>query len=81
MNDAVLGLPVLGPERGRTRQLFAGVFGSELTGIYFNSTETTKFVAVQHPGEGGTVTEPTSLWPDESGEVARSSVVAIRPVR
>ncbi|MBA3250871.1 MAG: PhoX family phosphatase [Geodermatophilaceae bacterium] len=79
MNDAVVGLPVIGPERGRTRQLFAGVFGSELTGIYFNSTETTMFVAVQHPGEGGTVDEPTSRWPDPAGEVARSSVVAIRP--
>ena len=32
INDAVVGLPVVGPERGRTRQLFGGVFGSELTG-------------------------------------------------
>jgi len=79
MNDAVVGLPVVGPERGRTRQLFAGVYGSELTGIYFNSTETTMFVAVQHPGEGGTVLAPTSRWPNSrSGQVARSSVVAIR---
>ncbi|MBA2388941.1 MAG: PhoX family phosphatase [Geodermatophilaceae bacterium] len=78
MNDAVVGLPVVGPERGRTRQLFAGVFGCELTGIYFNSTETTMFVAVQHPGEGGTVLEPTSKWPNNAGQVARSSVVAIR---
>ena len=80
MNDAVLGLPVTGDDRGKTQQLFGGVFGSEMTGVYFNTTETTMFASIQHPGEGGTVAEPTSDWPDGGGSLPRSSVVAIRRV-
>lgn len=80
MNDAVVGVPVTGPERGKTRQLFGAVKGSELTGVFFDATDSTMFVAVQHPGEGGTVDAPTSRWP-EGGVVARSSVVGIRRIR
>lgn len=78
MNDAVLGLTVTGPERGRTQQVFGGVYGSEMTGVFFNATETTMFASVQHPGEGGTLAAPTSNWPDGGSSVPRSSVVAIR---
>ena len=78
MNDAVLGLPVAGAGRGRTQQLFGAVHGAEMTGVFFNTTETTMFASVQHPGEGGTVTAPTSHWPDGGDSVPRSSVVAIR---
>jgi secreted PhoX family phosphatase len=78
MNDAVLGLPVVGAGRGRTQQIFGAVYGAQMTGVFFNSTETTMFASVQHPGEGGTLAEPTSNWPDGGSSVPRSSVVAIR---
>jgi len=35
------------------------------------------FLSIQHPGEGGTVAEPRSHWPDGPGTQPRSSVIAI----
>jgi secreted PhoX family phosphatase len=35
------------------------------------------FLAIQHPGEGGTVDAPASHWPDGRGLPARSALVAL----
>jgi secreted PhoX family phosphatase len=52
------------------------VLGAECSGPIFNPDQTALFVSVQHPGEGGTLDAPVSLWPD--GEVApRPTVVLI----
>ena len=75
-NDGLFVAATEGEERGMSRQFFSTVPGAECTGPEFNRDNSALFVAVQHPGEGGTLDEPLSLWPD--GEVApRPSVVVI----
>lgn len=75
-NDGLFVAPTEGEERGLSRQFFSTVPGAECSGPIFNPDNTALWASVQHPGEGGTVEEPVSLWPD--GEVtARPTVVLI----
>ncbi|MCS7173765.1 MAG: PhoX family phosphatase [Armatimonadetes bacterium] len=76
-NDALYVAPVSGPERGRVWQFLSGPVGCEICGPEFTPDFRTLFVAIQHPGEGGTFERPISRWPD--GTVPpRPSVVAVR---
>lgn len=75
-NDGLFSVPVAGTERGYVRQFFSGIPGGEVCGPEFTADNTTLFAAIQHPGEGGTVAEPVSLWPDQQG-APRPSVIAI----
>lgn len=77
LNDGYFAVPVDGAGRGHVQQFFAGVVGSEITGPDFTPDNRTLFLAIQHPGEGGTVAEPLSTWPDRSGP-PRPSVITIR---
>lgn len=45
------------------RRFLTGPRGSEITGIDSTPDGRTLFVNIQHPGEGGTATAPTSNWP------------------
>ncbi len=75
-NDGLFVAATEGEERGMSRQFFSTVLGAECSGPEFNPDNSALFVSIQHPGEGGTVEEPVSLWPD--GAVApRPSVVLI----
>jgi secreted PhoX family phosphatase len=75
-NDGLFVAATEGEERGLSRQFFSTVPGAECSGPIFNTDNTALWASVQHPGEGGTVEEPVSLWPD--GEVtARPTVVLI----
>jgi secreted PhoX family phosphatase len=75
-NDGLFVAATEGEFRGQSRQFFSTVTGAECSGPVFNPDNTALFASVQHPGEGGTVEEPVSLWPD--GEItARPSVVLI----
>jgi len=76
-NDGLYAVAVEGAERGYVKQFFSSSLGAEVTGPYFNDDSTTLFVAVQHPGEGGTYEEPVSQWPDGDGP-PRPSVVVIQ---
>jgi len=76
-NDGIFVVPTTGPERGHVRQFLSAPNGAEVCGPAFTSDGRTFFAAIQHPGEGGTVERPSSLWPDGKG-AARPSVVAIR---
>jgi hypothetical protein len=76
-NDGYFAVPVVGDGRGHVQQFFAAVTGSEVTGPAFTPDNRTLFLAVQHPGEGGTFEEPISTWPDRTG-FPRPSVLAIR---
>lgn len=70
--------PTSGPDRGRLRQFMSGPSGAEICGCQFTPDGETFFLSIQHPGEGGTVRNPTSHWPDGPGTQPRSSVIAVR---
>jgi hypothetical protein len=77
-NNGCFVVPTSGPERGRLQQLASGPVGCEICGCEFTPDGRTLFLAIQHPGEGGTVDEPVSHWPDGGGLPPRSSIVAVR---
>lgn len=76
-NDGIFAVPTEGPERGYLRQFMSCPFAAEICGPEFNTDQTALFVGIQHPGEGGTMEEPLSSWPDGGGAVARPSVIVI----
>ena len=77
-NDGLFVAPTEGEERGRSMQFFSTVPGAECSGPVFNPDDTALFVSVQHPGEGGTIDDPVTLWPTGEG-TPRPSVVLITP--
>jgi secreted PhoX family phosphatase len=76
-NDGIFAVPVAGPDRGYLRQFMSGPVGAEVCGPEFTPDNSTLFCAIQHPGEGGTISNPTSRWPDGGSTVAKSAVIAI----
>lgn len=77
-NDGCWVCPTAGPQRGRLQQFMSGPVGAEICGCQFTPDGETFFLSIQHPGEGGTVSEPRSHWPDGPGTQPRSSVIAVR---
>jgi hypothetical protein len=75
-NDGIFAVPTEGPDRGYLRQFLSGVKGCEVAALVLNRQNNTLFVAIQHPGEGGTYEEPISNYPDGSAPV-RPTVVAV----
>ena len=80
-NDGCYMCPTTGPNRGRLQQFMSGPVGCEVCGCQFSPDGETLFISIQHPGEGGSVEEPTSHWPDGPGTQPRASVIAIRKER
>jgi secreted PhoX family phosphatase len=76
-NNGCFVVPTSGPHRGLLKQLASGPIGSELSGCEFTPDGRTLFLSVQHPGEGGTLENPRSHWPDGNGLPTRAAVVAI----
>ncbi|NIH77732.1 hypothetical protein FHX46_000262 [Amycolatopsis viridis] len=74
-NDGLFSVPVDGPERGQVKQFLTVPIGAETCGPNVTSDFVT--VAVQHPGEGGTVTNPQSHWPDGGSNLPRPAVVSV----
>ena len=77
INDGVYAVATTGSERGRARQFMSAPAGAEICSPEFNSNGEALFVGIQHPGEGGTLTNPVSDWPDRGGKPPRPSVVAV----
>lgn len=77
-NNGCWVCPTTGPDRGRLRQFMSGPNGAEICGCQFSPDGETFFLSIQHPGEGGSVRNPKSHWPDGPGTQPRSSVIAIR---
>jgi uncharacterized protein len=84
-NDALHCVPVAGPNRGQAKQFLSVPAGAECCGPCFTPDQKSLFVAVQHPGEDGTLSragDPTantqSSWPDGPNTVPRPSTVVIR---
>jgi secreted PhoX family phosphatase len=76
-HDGVFAVPVQGPERGFLRQFLSGPRAAEICGPEFTPNNESFFCSIQHPGEGGTIAQSTSNWPDGAGTVAKPSVVVV----
>jgi uncharacterized protein len=74
--DALHVVPTLGEQRGMVSQFLAVVAGAECSGPEFTDDYRNLFVAVQHPGEGGSFAEPETLWPDGHG-IPRPTVIQV----
>ena len=74
-NDGLFAVPVEGEYKGQLKMFARVPVGAECCGPLITEDQKTVFIAPQHPGEGGTVEEPESTWPD--GGFPRPSVVAI----
>lgn len=77
-NNGCFACPTAGPGRGLLKQFMSGPVAAEICGCVFTPDNETLFLSVQHPGENGTVAQPSSHWPDGNGLPPRSSVIAIR---
>jgi secreted PhoX family phosphatase len=77
-NNGAYAVPVEGPERGHLRQFMSAPRGAEVCGCEFTPNGETLFLSVQHPGEGSTLEQPSSDWPDGGGRPPRPSVIAVR---
>jgi uncharacterized protein len=76
-NNGLFASPTRASERGHV-QLFATVpVGAEPCGPLLTRDNRSLFIAVQHPGEGGTVEEPTSHWPGGGDSLPRPAVTSI----
>lgn len=78
--DGIFAVPVAGPERGFVRQFLSAPVEAEVCGPELTPDNRTLFCAIQHPGEGGTLAEPLSSWPDGT-QPPKPSVVTVRKVR
>lgn len=75
VNDALHVMPVAGRYRGELRTFATVPVDAECCGPVITPDNKTVFMAPQHPGDSGTVENPTSTWPD--GDIPRPSVVSI----
>jgi hypothetical protein len=76
-NDGCYVVPTAGPLRGQLRQIASAPVGAEVCGCEFTPDGRTLFLSIQHPGEGGTIDEPVSHWPDGGSLPPRSALVAV----
>jgi uncharacterized protein len=76
-NNGCYVVPTAGAERGLLRQIASAPVGAEVCGCEFTPDGRTLFLAIQHPGEGGSIDAPTSHWPDGGALPPRSAVVAL----
>ncbi len=77
-NDALHAVATAGPDRGKVLTFLTGPTGAEVTGPWLAPDDRALFVAIQHPGEGGTLAAPLSQWPDGKGYPRPSLVVVTR---
>ncbi|MCH8492099.1 MAG: PhoX family phosphatase [Idiomarina sp.] len=74
-NNAML---VANPDTREVKRFLTGPVDCEITGVVTTPDRKTMFINVQHPGEGSTVSNPSSHWPDGGSARPRSSTVVIR---
>lgn len=81
VNDGAFACPTEGPYRGLLRQFLSAPVGAEVCGGEFTPDDRALFIAIQHPGQGGTLAAPTSHWPDGNGLPPRPSLIAVSKQR
>jgi uncharacterized protein len=77
-NNGCFVCATAGAERGVPKQMMSGPIGAEIAGCEFTPDGTTLFLSIQHPGEGGTLDEPQSHWPDGGDLPPRATLIAVR---
>lgn len=77
LNNGCHVVPTRGPERGQSRQVMSAPLGAEVCGCTFMPDGRTLLLAIQHPGEGGSLARARSSWPDGPGHVPRPALVAL----
>ncbi|KFI22184.1 PhoX family protein [Nitrosococcus oceani] len=77
INNGLYAVPTAGKERGRVRQFLSGPKGCEVCGPEFTPDNQALFVNIQHPGEGGTLSQPLSDWPGGHGRPPQPSVIVV----
>ncbi len=79
-NNGLFYIPMSGAFAGQPLQVASAPRDAELTGPWFSPDSQTLFLSVQHPGSltRGDISQPTSNWPDGSGQLPRSAVVALQ---
>jgi len=73
-------VPTFGEERGKLRQFMSGPRDCEVCGCEFTPDGNTLFLAIQHPGDGGDLSAPSSYWPDSTLESFVSGEPQANPV-
>lgn len=77
-NDGIFAVATEGAERGIVKQFLSSVIGCETAGLFISQDDRTLFVTIQHPGEGSTVANPSSRFPDYNPQLPpRPSVIAV----
>ena len=78
-NNGLFFIPTRGPKAGQPIQMASAPRDAELTGPCFTPDYQTLFLSVQHPGSLSrkNMGKYTSDWPNGSGQMPRSAVVAI----
>ena len=80
LDDALHCVETAGALRGRVRQFLSVPAGAETCGPVIHDRDGSVFVAVQHPGEGGSWETPQSAFPDYGSGVfagPRPSIVQV----
>jgi secreted PhoX family phosphatase len=78
--DGVYVADTTGPGRALTQLFYQAPVGAEVCGPWITADDSTLFLAIQHPGEGGEshFEAPTTRWPDfVEGVPPRPAVIAI----
>lgn len=77
-NDGIFAVATEGSDRGIVKQFLSSVMGCETASLFINQDDRTMFVSIQHPGEGSTLANPSSRFPDYNSSLPpRPSVIAI----
>jgi uncharacterized protein len=76
-NNGLFACPTEGPERGHVQLFLTVPVGAETCGPLLTRDNRSLFIAVQHPGEGGTVEAPISHWPGGGDSLPRPAVTSI----
>lgn len=78
LNNGCFAVPTEGENRGYLRQFMSGPVDCEVCGAEFTPDNTTLFLNIQHPGDGGTISNGTSDFPNfGSGEEPRPTLMGV----
>ncbi|MEZ5063542.1 MAG: PhoX family phosphatase [bacterium] len=78
VNDGLYAIPVRGEDRGHLRRFATLPAGAECCGPELTPAGDALFLAVQHPGEKGSLEKPQSTWPDGTNPPRPAVICVVR---